>query len=163
MYEVLDTDVNINPNKVSWVTLLENLLSALGFYKVWLAQSAGNVDVFIHVFKQRLSDVNIQNWNSRVENSPRSTFYKIIVSSDLQFYLKCDLPCHFRVAMSKLLLSSFNLPIETGRWHRPHSIPREDRTCNICNKLEDEYHFIVECSLYTKIIYYNYVVVNTET
>ena len=163
MYEVLDTDVNINPNKVSWVTLLKNLLSTLGFYQVWLAQSAGNVDVFIHVFKQRLSDVNIQNWNSRIENSPSSTFYKIIVSFDLQFYLKCDLPCHFRVAMSKLLLSSHNLLIETGSWHRPHSIPREDRTCNICNKLEDEHHFIIECSLNTKIIYYNYVVVNTET
>ena len=143
--------LNINPNKVSWVTLLKDLLSTLGFYKVWLAQSAGNVDVFIHVFKQRLSDVNIQNWNSRIENSPSSTFYKIIVSFDLQFYLKCDLPCHFRVAMSKLLLSSHNLPIETGRWHRPHSIPREDRTCNICNKLEDEYHFIIQCSFYTDL------------
>ena len=73
------------------------------------------------------------------------------MSFDLQFYLTCDLPCHFRVAMSKLLLSSHNLFIETGRWHRPRSIPREDRTCNICNKLEDEYHFIIECSLYTDL------------
>ena len=105
VYEVLNTDVNINPNNVSWVTLLKNLLSALGFYAVWLAQSVGNVDVFIHVFKQRLRDVNIQNWNSRIENSPRSTFFKNIVSFHLQFHLKCDLPCHFRVAML----------IETGR------------------------------------------------
>jgi len=68
VYEVLNTDANSNPNKVSWVTLLKNLLSALGFYEVWLAQSVGNVDVSIHVFKQRLLDVNIQNWNSRIEN-----------------------------------------------------------------------------------------------
>ena len=73
------------------------------------------------------------------------------MSFDLQCYLECDLPCHFRVAMSKLLLSSHTLLIETGRWHRPHSIPREDRTCNICNKLEDEYHFIIECPLYTDL------------
>jgi len=53
--------------------------------------------------------------------------------------------------MSKLLLSSHNLHIETGRWHRPHSIPREDRKCHICNKLEDEYHFIIECSFYTDL------------
>jgi len=60
VYEVLDTDANSNPNKVWWVTLLKNLLSTLGFYEVWLAESVGNVDVFIHVFKQRLLDVNIQ-------------------------------------------------------------------------------------------------------
>ena len=88
MYKVLDTDANINPNKVSWVTLLKNLLSTLGFYEVWLAQSVGNVDVFIHVFKQRLRNVNIQNWNSRIENSPRITFFKNIVSFDLHVILK---------------------------------------------------------------------------
>ena len=69
----------------------------------------------------------------------------------MSFDLQCDLPCHFRVAMSKLLLSSHNLLIETGLWHRPRSIPREDRTCNMCNKLEDEYHFIIECSLNTDL------------
>jgi len=51
--------------------------------------------------------------------------------------------------MSKLLLSSHNLHIETV--DDPHSIPREDRKWNICNKLEDEYHFIIEFSLYTDL------------
>ena len=87
--------------------------------------------------------------------------------------------------MSKLLVSSHTLLIETGRWHRPHSIPREDRTCNICNKLEDVtnwkmntislsnvlYILIYEENIFqditgaiqTCINYNNYFVVKSET
>lgn len=50
--------------------------------------------------------------------------------------------------MSKLRLSSHRLFIESGRWNRPQPIPREERKCSFCDKLEDEYHFLFECSLY---------------
>ena len=50
-----------------------------------------------------------------------------------------------------LLLSSHNRFIETGRWHRPHCIPREDRKCTTCNTLEDEYHFVIERSVLTDL------------
>ena len=53
--------------------------------------------------------------------------------------------------MSRLILSSHNLYIETGRWHRPHCIPREDRKCTTCNTIEDEYHFVIECSIFTDL------------
>ena len=32
-----------------------------------------------------------------------------------------------------------------------NSTPREDRICVVCNKLEDEFHFLFECTLYTTI------------
>jgi len=73
------------PHKVSWVTLLQHLLSSLGFYKVWLAQGVGNVNAFVRLFEQRLRDNNVQNWNSRVENSSRSTFLKSIVTFNFSF------------------------------------------------------------------------------
>ena len=41
--------------------------------------------------------------------------------------------------------------IETGRWHRPHSIPYEERKCIVCDTIEDESHFILECSRYADI------------
>ena len=50
-----------------------------------------------------------------------------------------------------LLLSSHNLFIETGRWRRPHCIPREDRKCITCNTIEDEYHFVIERSVLTDL------------
>ena len=49
-----------------------------------------------------------------------------------------------RVALSRLIMSSHYLRIETGRWERP-PIPRQDRMCNVCHKLGDEYHFLLEC------------------
>ena len=44
-----------------------------------------------------------------------------------------------------------NYMIETGRWHRPHSIPYDERKCIVCDTIEDEFHFILECSRYADI------------
>ena len=46
--------------------------------------------------------------------------------------------CRFRT-------TNHYLPIETGRWR---NIDRENRYCNLCNcqKLSDEYHYVLECS-----------------
>ena len=45
-------------------------------------------------------------------------------------------------------MSSHRLNIETGRWIRT---PMEQRLCNKCNKLEDEFHFLFECKLYDSL------------
>ena len=37
--------------------------------------------------------------------------------------------------------------IETGRWYKSISIPYNDRKCIVCDKLDDEYHFVIECTL----------------
>lgn len=50
--------------------------------------------------------------------------------------------------MSRLRMSSHRLQVESGRWHKPASIPLPERKCIICNVLEDEFHFILECSVY---------------
>ena len=50
----------------------------------------------------------------------------------------------YRVALSRLIMSSHSLRIETGRWERP-PIPGQDRMSNVCHKLGDEYHFLLEC------------------
>ena len=34
--------------------------------------------------------------------------------------------------------------VETGRWEPPRP-PRHERLCNICRKLDDEFHFVLEC------------------
>ena len=41
--------------------------------------------------------------------------------------------------------------IETGRWHRLHSIPYKERKCIVCDTIEDEFYFILECSKYADI------------
>ena len=48
-------------------------------------------------------------------------------------------------------LSSHRLFVETGRWHRPLAISYSDRKCNICDKLDDEYHLVVQCAMFTEV------------
>ena len=58
---------------------------------------------------------------------------------------------NYRVALSKLRLSDHNLHIHSGRQTRPIT-PRAQRHCNSCpDKIEDEPHFLVECSTDIKI------------
>ena len=38
-----------------------------------------------------------------------------------------------------------------GRWHKPNVIPRNERKCHVCSKLEDEFHFLLECPLYSDL------------
>jgi len=148
VYNMLKADADIYPDKTSWVTLVRDLLSSMGFYEVWLSQGVGDMDVFMYVFKQRLHDSYIQLWHHRLDNSTRATFFREVVDFDFQTFLKCINIQKFRIAFTRIIVSSHNLQVESGRWHRPTSIPLEDRKCTFCDKLEDEFHFILECSLY---------------
>jgi len=53
-----------------------------------------------------------------------------------------------RISLPQLRVASHRLCIETGRWQKPQQIPLIDRKCSVCNVLEDEYHFVLECCLY---------------
>ncbi len=50
--------------------------------------------------------------------------------------------------MPELKVSSHRLAIESGRWNRT---PVNNRICEVCARLEDEYHFILECVMYADI------------
>jgi hypothetical protein len=56
----------------------------------------------------------------------------------------------FKPLISRHHLHAHSLNIETGRYY---NIDRHARICNMCNNndIEDEYHFILECSKYVEI------------
>ena len=54
-------------------------------------------------------------------------------------------------ATSRLRMSSHRLAIESGRWARPNRIPVDERKCQECSVLEDEYHFVIECKLFNDL------------
>ncbi len=47
-------------------------------------------------------------------------------------------------------ISSHNLRIETGRYDRPNKTPIDQRKCLYCStqEIEDEFHFVLKCTLY---------------
>lgn len=65
--------------------------------------------------------------------------------------------------MTRLRVSSHRLNIEAGRWSRPQITPREERKCLICNKLEDEYHFLFEYMILKEIRILNYIFGDDQT
>ena len=69
-----------------------------------------------------------------------------MIQQELQhMYLDILLIAKYRYAVTRLRTSSHRLAIETGRWTKPHSTPRFERKCQLCNTLEDEFHFMLEC------------------
>ena len=57
---------------------------------------------------------------------------------------------YYRYIITRWRLSNHNLKIETDRYVTP-IIPREERTCELCNVLEDESHVIFKCPRYNLI------------
>ena len=89
----------------------------------------------------------MQDWHSRLDNSSRARFYVSISNFE---HKKClDILNVERYRKSSC--SSHRLDIETGRWTKPNKSPIDARKCKMCNVLEDEYHFILECVLYSDI------------
>ena len=103
------------------------------------------------VLKQRLTDNFVQNWSSRLDNSSRTLFYRSIASFKFQPYPEYINICKFSQSFSKLRWSSHRLQIEAGRWARPSSIPLNERKCSFCQVTEDEFHFVLECQLYSDL------------
>ena len=148
VYNLMLQDLELLPNKVNWASLLHHLLMSLGFNEVWNNQGVGNINVFLSMAKQRLTDNFLQGWQERLNNSALANFYSAISKFQSQPYLDNFNIFKFSQAQNKLRMSSHRLEIEASRWARTIRIPIYERKCSTCGKLEDEYHFVIECVLY---------------
>ena len=125
---------------------IKQLLCSVGFGDVWYSQGVANPVGFINAFRVRIRDIYKQNWNASLQNSPRARFFRSVVNEH-QFYNQLDMldKKSHRIALARFMASSHRLGVETGRWARP-IIPFEQRLCENCQKLDDEYHFLLECT-----------------
>ena len=98
-------------------------------------------------------DCFIQEWDASVRDNRVLTLYET-VKETFQYELYLDVIkdkylCH---AFTKLRVYSHKFRIETGRYD--HSgIERQERLCELCTsgQVEDEYHFLFECSCYRQL------------
>ena len=56
----------------------------------------------------------------------------------------------FRIALSKQSLIS-QVSLEAGSWARRVRVAYDERKCRVCNILEDEFHVIFECPVYSDL------------
>ena len=90
------------------------MLCSYDFPEVWIAKGIGHKNAFISMF--RVKGTFIQHRHSRLENSTRASFYRVFANFELQAYLKFVSIEKYKVALTKLRVSSRRLSIETGRW-----------------------------------------------
>ena len=93
-----------------------------------------------------------QTWHGELSESPRACFYRVLKPTHaFSKYLDSVTVKSHRQALSRLIVSSHKLHMETGRWKNPITSHNE-RYCPHCPRvLEDEYHLLLECSMYLDI------------
>ena len=101
-------------------------------------------DVFIYIF-------GIADMTNYLETSNRAKTYLLYSHFSLQPYLSNVNLYKFRSALTRLRVWEQRLKVKNGRWNKPRASPYHDRKCIACNKLEDEFHFMLECPLYKDI------------
>ena len=130
----------------TWVTSVRELASR---YDMSL-DSELNVNVFKQKCQQALNQRFISDWQFEINDESKHTILKTykIFKSEFKFepYLDPVKNPKYRIAVSKLRTSSHMLEIERRRHTRPVT-PVENRRCPECNVLENELHFLLECTI----------------
>ena len=126
----------------NWIT------SVLDLSKIY------NIDVtsvnrcFRNVCKFKVKEYFINEWRTAMQNTdayPILRTYNVVKTRfGTEPYLSAVKNIKFRIAISKLRTSCHALAIERGRYTNPKT-PVHERLCHCCKKIEDEYHFVMEC------------------
>jgi len=144
-------DHDIYPENQSLVKSLKDLLDRLGFSEVKFFQGVGDINIFLSIAKQRISDMFLQTWSSEMENTTRGRSYSLYSIFKFQPYLNVVNISKLRIALTRLRVSAHILEVEAGRWHKPEKIPFQNRKCKHCNVLEDEFHVLLECPIFINL------------
>ena len=100
----------------TWATSVKKLLCKFGFNHVWAQQGAGNEELFLNVFKLRVTEHYKSAWSTSVRNSSKLAIYSTF-KDDLvcEKYLNVLSIRKYIVALSRFRCSNHSLAIETGR------------------------------------------------
>jgi len=145
----------LDMDKKSWSACIYSLLHKYKLDNLW--ESQGNIlgteysSIFI---KTMQSDYEIK-WQAHIRkdslpNTPNKldTYSKFKINFEMENYV-LNSPLSARRNFTKLRISAHRLAIETGRYSKPIT-PRQNRLCTLCNydKVEDEYHMLMDCTAY---------------
>ena len=128
-------------NKQCWAFQVRSILYTNGFGYIWENQNYGINTHFMTTLKNRLIDSFWQTNNAEIQSLSINRLYRHL-SIDSNWYL-INMPNNYiRIALSQFRLGSHHLSIERGRWNNTEYV---ERKCTMCEVIEDEYHFVIEC------------------
>ena len=126
-----------------WIKFVKQLLCSLGFSVIWYTQSFMNSKWLVKAVNQKLKDIFIQTWISKLDIESESNIYRLFKSNfEISKYVSI-LPTHLCKVFMAFRTRNHRLPVETGRWR---SFPFRERICHFCNKdIGEEYHMTLVC------------------
>jgi len=132
--------------KRNWVTEIRELLSKIGLDHVWFNQSINNINVFLVECKQRLLDIFVEDWSSKVRSSDRYSLYREFTEGfgKASYVEELDIYC-FRVALTQIRVGV--LPINKNM--NRYGLNPKASMCPFCNDLEEDHkHLLQSCPVY---------------
>ena len=135
----------------SWGLQIKNYLCMMGLNYIWHSGVAGISRNVFDVFKQRVYDIDMQNWLGEI-NSHTSLRCYIHFKKEicLEPYLIFNENFKYRKLISKLRCCCLEIEVNEGRFN---NVPYNRRLCRLCNlkKIEDEYHFLLICPFHSEL------------
>ena len=131
----------------SWFTYVKDVLTETGIdletiKKYSLKKVTKSNREHIRLELKHFYDKLIDKKFSEIESNSKLNIYKNIkLNLKSEFYLSCQ-KFENRKLITKFRISDHNLQIEKGRYIK---IPREERLCQKCSRIEDECHFFLYC------------------
>ena len=88
----------------------------------------------------------MQKWRQNVCNSSYGFIYNELKGTfeNSTYFSLIEQP-KYRYQFVKFITRNHNLAVVTGGWHKPRPIPYEERQCQTCNVIEDEFHVVLQC------------------
>ena len=141
-----------------WMSKLREIYNRAGFPSAFNENGFEHIE--INIVMSRYRDQFVQQWMEQLNctSSKRGTagnklrtyrLFKYVFG--LEPYLTTIKKVNHRIALTRLRTSCQCLQIEVGRYHKPAPIPPDHRLCIICQKVDDEIHFVLECKRYNHL------------
>ena len=139
---VYEWDKTVNGN--TWSSEVKSILSSCGL----TACFNNNNPVNTHSVWASIHESNCSQWKHEIESKPKLRTYKLLKQSfGVESYVTAFINRKQRSCVSQLRCGILPLFIETGRWS---NISYDQRICKMCscNQVENEIHFLFQCSYY---------------
>ena len=147
--KIMYNDMIQNDTNNKWLQTIQNILHKIGFGHIWKNQGTFNVKRLNYAIQDKLEQLYEQFWFCQKQTYSKLKFYNMTTKQyRLETYLTNCSNINHRKSFCKLRTSSHDLMIEKGRYQ---NIPKDDRKCKYCNKVEDELHLLDDCKLYNEL------------
>ncbi len=145
---------NVTQEKKCWLGNIKQILTeSLGLPEIWNNLGTRLTGKHLGIINTTLKSVYKFQWEkyiNRTDNGPMGgnklrTYRKFKNVFMTENYLSYMTNNTARKYFARLRTSAHSLRIETGR-HTVPKTPVDARLCRHCNKIDDEFHFLLECS-----------------